>query len=79
MRRLAGALALLAVGGCSDPKSCTVETMVHEIEYGSPFYDFQVRMLAQSRDTGWRCEQDGAIRNAWGQAVGMRYRCTICR
>lgn len=72
------AILVLAVAGCSNPfASCKEERqVVEEIWNQWGIYPMGRKTF---EDQGWTCEYEGAIRNAFGQAIGQRYVCTICR
>lgn len=71
--------ASIGTSGCGSLTApCVEETQVVEVMNGLT-YDFGIALLEGYRSSGWICRSDGAIRNAFGGAVGTRYVCTRCR
>jgi hypothetical protein len=60
---------------CKDQGPC--ETEIIEAEYGSFYYDIQLRLIATYEEQGYDCDSE-SIRNGAGTRIGTKYTCTKC-
>lgn len=76
-----GAVILLAgaAGGSATGCSalCSEDRQVVEVEYGD-LQGLQRAHLNILKSQGYACRDDGAIRNVFGNQIGIRYVCTKC-
>lgn len=63
----------LTSAGCG----CEKDRQVLEVMYDET-YDLYQDFLQAYKDRGYRCTDDGTIRDAFGHALGTRYVCTGC-
>jgi hypothetical protein len=68
----------LTGAGCDIFDSCTDRQRTVEVEWGSLTEDLDLLHMQNMERAGWDCQNDGQIRNAAGNVIGTRYRCTIC-
>lgn len=76
------AVVVMALAGAAGTASgcsvfCSEDRQVLEIEYG-PLEDIRYANMDALRGQGYSCRSDGAIRNAFGNQIGIRYVCTKC-
>jgi hypothetical protein len=68
---------MLVLTACENPFACKEDTQVIEAEYGSPYYEVQLDLVAQLEKSGFDCESE-SIRAGNGNRIGDKYTCTKC-
>lgn len=73
--RAVGALVLaLAVASCDD---CDNELIELEAAFTDALYDFNAGLAADIEENGGECTTT-PLRNAFGDAIGTKWRCRTC-
>lgn len=78
MRNMLLAGLAMPLMGCEAITGCKDDEAVVEVEFSSWVSEIQRSLLKTYQERGYTCRNDGAIRNAFGAAIGTRYVCKKC-